>query len=139
MTIINTARNRVYACEPQPDDVLVQVGWKAPHEDGTHLRSVTLPCQPISDYQAAVDWAVGIADQMAHPLYVVPLCHDDILHSDRWTPYADMLATLTDQERGELRSVVVSSMCELMRDCEDREVRSEAYDILIQLKVIHHD
>ncbi|NVN10825.1 hypothetical protein [Nguyenibacter vanlangensis] len=50
-----------------------------------------------------------------------------------------MLAILNDQERGELRHIAVSSMCELMRYCDDFEVRAEAYDILTQLKVIHHD
>lgn len=139
MTIINTARNRVYACEPQPDDVLVQVGWKAPHDDGVHLRGIALPCRPISEYKAALDWAVGIADQMAHPLYVVPLNHNDILHTDRWKPYAEMLANLNDQERGQLRRDVVNSMVEIMRDCDDWHVRADAYDILTQLKVIHHD
>ena len=82
---------------------------------------------------------MAIADQFSHPLYVVPLSHDDILHTGRWNPYAEMLAILNDQERGEMRQMAVASMCELMRDCHDREVRAEAYDILTQLKVINHD
>mgnify|MGYP000172588539 CR=1 FL=1 len=82
---------------------------------------------------------MAIADQMARPLYVVPLNHGDILNTDRWKPYAEMLANLTDQERGQLRRDVVNSMCEIMRDCDDWEVRADAHDILTQLKVIHHD
>lgn len=93
---------------------------------------------PISHYQEMVDWAVGIADQMAHRIYVVPLSHDDILRTDRWTPIAAAIANMTDQERGAMRRDVVNSMCEVLRDCEDWEVRADAYDILTQLKVIHH-
>lgn len=136
MTTITTARNRVITEAPEPDDVMVQIILFGEGDTPGTVQGRNLRYFPISDYQACLDWAVGIADVMARPLYVVPLNHDDILHTDRWTPYADMLANLTDQERGEVRSIVVSSMCELMRDCEDREVRSEAYDILTQLKVI---
>ena len=136
MTRITTARNKVVTDAPAPDDVMVYVGWTGPTDDPRVRRAISTRYMPISAYQECLDWAVAIADQFSHPLYVVPLSHDDILHTDRWTPYADMLATLNDQERGELRQTAVASMCELMRDCDDREVRAEAYDILTQLKVI---
>jgi hypothetical protein len=58
----------------------------------------------------------------------MPGSHNDTLHTERWNPYAEMLAILTNQEREELRQTAVASMCELMRDCEDFEVRAEAYD-----------
>lgn len=88
----------------------------------------------------AYDWAVAIGDQMAHRFYVVPLNHNDILrHPERWKPYAEMLANLNDQERGQLRQMAITTCCEIMRDCDDWEVRADAHDILTQLKVIHHD
>lgn len=139
MAIHKTERNFVYAYDPQPDDVLVQVGWAAPRDDGPNLRPVTLRYLPISEYAETVEWAKGMADKMAYPIHVLPLNHNDILRTGRWTPFANMLATLNDQERGELRRDVVNSMCEIMRDCDDWEVRADAHDILTQLKVIHHD
>lgn len=81
----------------------------------------------------------GFVVEFTHPIYVVPLSQNDILRTKRWTPYAAMLANLNDQERGQLRRDVVNSMCEIMRDCDDWEVRAGAHDILTQLKVIHHD
>jgi hypothetical protein len=43
---------------------------------------------------------------------------------------------LTDQERGELRRVVVSTLAAVMRDCDDPDVRADAYDLLLDMKVI---
>jgi len=136
MTRITTARNKVVTDEPEAADVMVYVGWTGPTDDPRVRRAISTRYMPISAYQECLDWAVAIADQFSHPLYVVPVSHDDILHTDQWNPYAEMLATLNDQERGELRQMAVASMCELMRDCDDFEVRAEAYDILTQLKVI---
>lgn len=138
MTTIATQRNKVVTDDPEADDVLVYVGWTGPTDDPQVRRAISTRYMPISAYRDCLDWAVAIADQFSHPLYVVPVSHNDILHTDQWNPFADMLATLNDQERGALRQCAVASMCELMRDCEDREVRAEAYDILTQLKVIHH-
>jgi hypothetical protein len=44
---------------------------------------------------------------------------------------------MTDQERGEWRQICIRTCAEVMRDCDDLEVRAEAYDVLVQLKVIH--
>lgn len=139
MTTITTQRNKVVTDQPEPDDVMVYIGWTGPTDETGVRRAISTRYMPIASYQECLDWAVGIADRMTHPLYVVPLNHNDILRTDRWTPFAELLATLTDQERGALRRDVVNSMCEIMRDCDDWQVRSDAHDILTQLKVIHHD
>lgn len=139
MTTITTQRNRVFTEAPEPEDVFVQVILFGEGDTPGTVAGRSLRYLPISAYQECLDWAVAIADQMAHQLYVVPVSHADILHTDRWKPYAQMLANLNDQERGQLRRDVVNSMVEIMRDCDDFEVRAEAYDILTQLKVIHHD
>jgi hypothetical protein len=123
MTTITTQWNRVITEAPEPDDVLVQVILFGKGDTPGTVAGRSLRYLPISAYQECLDWAVAIADQMARPLYVVPLNHNDILRTDRWNPYAEMLATLNDQERGELRQRAVASMCELMRDCDDFEVR----------------
>jgi hypothetical protein len=75
---------------------------------------------PITHYQECLDWAVAVADQMAHPVYVVPLNHNDIFRTKRWTPYREFIANMNDQERGELRQIIVTSAAELMRDSEGR-------------------
>lgn len=137
MTTITTARNRVITEAPEPDDIMVQVILFGEGDTPGTVQGRSLRLLPITHYQAMVDWAVGIADQMAHRIYVVPLNHNDILRSSqRWTPYRDFIAAMNDQQRGELRSIVVSSMCEVMRDCDEWHVRADAHDILTQLKVI---
>jgi hypothetical protein len=136
MTTITTVRNKVVTDDPEPDDVLVYVGWIGPTDDPNVLRSFATRHMPITHYQECLDWAVGIADQMAHPLYVVPLSHDDIFRTERWTPYRDFIASMNDQERGELRSIVVTTACSVMRDCDDPDIRSDMFHVLKQLKVI---
>lgn len=139
MTTITTARNRVITEQPAPDDVLVQVILFGEGDAPGTVAGRSLRYLPISAYQECLDWAVAIADQMARPLYVVPLNHGDILNTDRWTPFANMLATLNDQERGQLRQMAIATCADVMRDCDDWHVRADAHDILTQLKVIHHD
>lgn len=136
MTIIQTQRNRVVAYEPQADDVFVRISLLGPKGDGKHLEPRHFPYEPIAQYQAAVDWAVNIADQMAYPIHVVPLNHSDILNTARFDPFAKMLANLNDQERGELRQMAIAACASIMLDCDDQKVRVDAYDVLVQLKVV---
>ena len=65
------------------------------------------------------------------------MCIIDSFNTERWTPYRNAIAGMNDQQRGELRHIVVSSMCEVMRDCDDWQVRADAYDILRKLKVTY--
>ncbi len=134
MAIIETQRNRVYAYE-LTDDVFLRVGWAAPG-DGQHLRTITLPYQPISTYWDTVAWAVSIADQMAYPIHVVPLNYDDIRNTGRFKPICEAVASMTDQERGEMHQMAIATCAEVMRDCDDQYIRADAYDVLVQLKVV---
>lgn len=135
MAIIETQRNWVYAYEPRPDDVFLRVGWAAPG-DGKHLRTITLPYQPISSYSATVAWAVSIADHMAYPIHVVTLNIRDMRVPGRFNPICDAVASMTDQERGEMRQLGIATCAEVMRDCGDQQVRADAYDVLVQLKLV---
>lgn len=139
MTTITTQRNTVITEAPEPDDVMVEVILFGEGDTPGTVCGRKLRHLPITHYQECLDWAVGIADQMAHPLYVVPLNHNDILRTKRWNPYREAIQNMNDQERGAMRRDVVNSMCELLRDCDDWEVRSDAYDVLAQLKVVHHE
>ncbi len=76
---------------------VLRVGWAAPG-DGQHLRTITLPYQPISTYWDTVAWSVSIADQMAYPIHVVPLNYDDIRNTGRFKPICEAVASMTDQE-----------------------------------------
>lgn len=136
MTIINTERNRVHAHAIGDDDVFVRISLLGYDETGARVAR-HLRYEPITEYQAAVDWAVSMADVMAHPIHVVPLNYDDIRNTDRFTPICEAVARMTDQERGEMRRGIIKSMCEVMRDCDDWRVRADAYDILRQLKVTY--
>lgn len=44
--------------------------------------------------------------------------------------------SLTDQQRGRLRQHVVATLAAVMRDCDDPVVRSDAYEVLLQMKVV---
>lgn len=67
MSVVKTKRNFVCAYEPMALDGFVLTFLNGSEE--RHLRST----QPIEQYEDAVDWAVGIADQMACPIEIVPI------------------------------------------------------------------
>lgn len=133
MPVYKTANNKVVADEPEADDLFVQVVWHGPHEDGRHLVGFEGPLEPIEEYQRTIDWAVGMAEFMRFPLYVIPLRAQDAMKTERMKR---AVANLTDQERGELRRMVVATLAEVMRDSEDFDVRSDAYKVLLDMKVI---
>ena len=137
MTTITTQRNRVITEAPEHDDVFVRVSLTVPSDEPGRLSVRHLRYQPVSDYQAAVDWAVSMADQMAYPIHVVPLSHNDIFHTGRWTPFRNFIAAMDDQERGKLRQIVVTTAAEVMRDCDDPEIRADMFHVLRQLKVTY--
>lgn len=124
MAIIKTERNHVYAYEPLPDDSFVRTYLGTP--DGRKLLST----RPIDGCQAAVDWAVGMADEMAFPINIVPISAEEFAQQNR-----ERLAQLDHQQRGRLRQVAVASMLEVLRDCPDPGVRAGAYEILKTLGV----
>lgn len=136
MAIIHTKRNTVYAYDPQPDDVLVSVGWSAPGDDGIHRRTISLPYRPIYEYAAAVDWATNIADKMAYPIHVLPLNHRDFFNTGRFDPYRRFLANMNEQDRTEVRQIIVDSCAAIMRDSGAPAVRASAFDMLAQLGVV---
>ncbi|AGH50150.1 hypothetical protein G432_12145 [Sphingomonas sp. MM-1] len=134
---IQTTRNVVITEQPEPDDVFVQISLLGPGDEPGLWHPRSLGYEPVSNYQAAVDWAVGMADQFAKPIYVVPLNHRDILLTGRFDPMRAAIQRMTDQERGEMRRVVVTTCCEVMRDCDDPEIRADMFDVLRKLKVTY--
>jgi len=136
MAIIQTERNRVPAHAIGDDDVFVRISLLGYDETGARVAR-HLRYEPITEYQAAVDWAVSMADVMAHPIHVVPLNYDDMREPSRFDPLCAAVASMTDQERGEMRQGIIKSMIEVLRDCDDWRVRADAYDILVQLKVTY--
>lgn len=137
MTTITTQRNRVITEEPEAGDVFVYVGWSGPTDDPQMRRTMSTRYMPITEYQACVDWAVSMADQMSHPLYVVPLNYSDIRNTGRFKPICDAVASMTDQERGAMRAVVVTTAATVMRDSDDAGIRADMFDVLRQLKVTY--
>lgn len=136
MPVYKTLNNRVIADEPEPDDVLVQVAWFGPGDDGKHRKTFHTPLESIDQYQACIDWAVSMADMMVYELYVIPMTVDYAISDER---LERMSVGMTSQERGELRRLVVTTCCELMRDSADEDIRKQAFALLAQLKVIDHD
>lgn len=137
MAIIQTQRNIVYAYEPQPGDVLLSVGWSAPFGDGKHRRPVSLRYLPIGEYAETVEWAKELADQLAYPIHVLPLNHNDIFNTARWHSFREYIAGMGGRERGELRRIIVTTCCEVMRDSDDADIRADMFEVLRQLKVTY--
>jgi hypothetical protein len=134
---IPTARNEVITEKPEPDDIMVEVilfgeGDAPGTVCGRKLRQL-----PITHYQDCLEGAVAIADEMAHPVYVVPLNHNDIFRTERWTPFRDFIAGMNDQERGELHRIIVTTCCEVLRDSNDPGIRADVFNVLRQLKVTY--
>lgn len=121
--------NLVIAYEPFPEDAFVETYLTVP--GGKHLLSTL----SIDRYQAAVDWAVGMADQMAFPIEIVTLTAEEFLKRRR-EQLERGLAAMSDQERGALRGDVVKAVVEVMRDCDETEVRADACDVLVKLGVV---
>jgi hypothetical protein len=70
---------------------------------------------------------------MAQPLYVVPMTGVEVLRTERMQ---QGMASLTDQQRGELRQQVVATLVSVMRDSDDPAVRADAYKVLEDMKVV---
>lgn len=118
--------NFVCAYEPEPHDSFVETYLTV--VDGQKL----LTTQTIDQYQAALDWAVKMADQMACPITLLPITAEEFLRN-RWQQMERALGAMTDQERGVLRGHIVQAMAEVVRDCDDADVRAEVCDVLVKL------
>lgn len=124
---------RVAADTPGPDDEFVQVVWFGPPQDGLHRKIFEGPVEPIENYDAVLAWATEMAGQMVYPLYVVPMTGVETLRTERMR---QGVASLTDQQRGELRQEVVALLVNVMRDSNDPTVRADAHSILLDMKVV---
>lgn len=134
MAIIKTERNVVYAYDPQPGDAFVEVTWHGPPEEGSrYLRAFGGRPQPVEQYQQAVDWAVSMADAMAYPLHVVTTPADGLLTAERLDR---AYATMSGQERGEFRRLANTIAAQVLRDCDDFNVRQAAYAVLAKTGVV---
>jgi len=135
MTIIQTNRNSVHFEEPEVEDVVISVSLIGPAWDGKSRRPVKLGWFPVSDFKGWVDWAVEIADQMAYPIYILPLNHRDILETERFDPYRKLLENLSDQEWEQVRRFIVAACLDVMRVSSDCAVRDQAYHQLVMLDI----
>jgi len=133
MPIIKCEENRVAADEPGPDDTHVRIIWFGPSQDGAHRKIFEGPLEPIGNYEDAVSWAVQKAAQMVFPLYVVPMTGAEVLRTEK---VQRGFATLTHQQRGELRREVLTMLTRIMRDCDDPVVRADAHEVLVQMRVV---
>ena len=136
MPVIKTKRSKVVADDPEPGDVVIQVAWLTPTVDGKHQRYIELPWQPISEYNETLDWAISIADQLAHPIYILPLSHRDILQTNRFDPYHKFLANMNEDDRMEVRQIIVDSCAAILRDSNTPALRVDAFNTLKQLSVV---
>jgi hypothetical protein len=125
MAVIHTKRNLVLAYEPLDRDLWVK----------TLIGNRQLLMQTIDQYQAAVDWAVSMADQFDDLLTVLPIDIADLqnVHSER---LERAFGGLTPEERFQLCREVVTTVAEVMRDCDDADVRANAHEVLKKMRVV---
>jgi hypothetical protein len=133
MPIIRCGDNRVIADEPEADDTHVRVVWFGPSQDGKHRKVFHGPLEPAENYEAAVTWAVEMAPQIVFPLYVVPLTGAQVFRTEEAQRAFD---GMTNQQRGELRREVLTTLARVMRDCDDPVVRADAHEVLVQMGVV---
>ena len=93
----------------------------------------TLTTQTIEQYATAVAWAVGMADAMAQGITVMPISVTEFIKANQ-AQLENWLASMTDQERAEMRQAVVSRMLLVIRDSADPALRAEAYEVLEMFK-----
>jgi hypothetical protein len=133
MTIFQRRSNRVVADEPEQTDMFVRVVWFGSNPDGSRGNPIETPPQPIEEYQQAVDFALSIADQMAHSVFVMPLRFRDLYPPEKLQRLWDQM---TEVEREDLRRVVVTSCAKTMRDSDDRKLREAAHGVLVDMGVV---
>lgn len=131
-----TKRNRVIADDPEPDDVVVQVAWRVPSDGGGYQRYIELPLRPIAEYAAIVRWACEFADQLVYPIYVLPLCHRDILETNRFEPFRILLENLDEAKRRDFHQMLVDSCVALLLESDDHGNRAKAHRQLQSLGVV---
>ena len=89
---------------------------------------------------AAPRWAIRSPSSRTTrlPEIDVSSSHTCIFNTSRWSPYREFIAGINAQGRGELRRMIVPTAAEVMRDCDDPEIRADMFDVLRQPKVVHH-
>ena len=127
MAVIKTILNFVYAYEPLPGDTHVLTLIRSPTE------RYVLTTRPIEEYADAVASAVSMADPMAQGITVMPISGTEFITANQ-AQLENGLASMTDQERAEMRQAVVSRMLLVMRDSADPALRAEAYEVLEMFK-----
>lgn len=127
MAVIKTKAGMVCAYEPQAGDTHVWTLIVCPTE------RYVLTTQGIEAYQAAVDWAISMADVMARPISILPISATEFIAANR-TRLENGLAHMTELERGEMRQVVVNRMLAAMRDSNDPALRAQAHEVLNMMK-----
>lgn len=127
MAVIKTKAGMVCAYEPQSGDTHVWTLIVSPTE------RYVLTTQGIEAYQAAVDWAVSMADVMARPITILPISATEFIAANR-ARLENGLVHMTELERGELRQVVVNRMLAAMRDSNDPALRAQAHEVFNMMK-----
>lgn len=118
-------RSAFYAYDPLPEDSFVHIYLGRPTE--RHL----LGTHGIDAYEATIAWAVGMADQMAKPITIVPITAAEFIAEN-----GRQMSKLNPEQRERLRQVAVASMLGVLRDCADPEVRADALNLLGDMGVV---
>lgn len=124
MSITKTTRNHVYAYEPQEGDVAVV----------SYIGSMRI-IEAISHYDEAVREGVAIADHMEHGVHVVPVNTDEMLRFAGYANPDDFVASLTPEEREQLRRECIATLHEAILTSKDMDLVRQASALLA--KFVH--
>jgi len=122
--IIHTKRNYVCAYKPLPQDAFVLVWVKG--SDGLRLLKTT----PIAYHARAVNLALEIADDMEHPVEVVPVSGVEYIRRNRAG-----IMRMSNQQNENVVSGIIASMMRILLTCKDANVCAGALDVLQKYEV----
>ncbi len=129
MSVKHTKLNMVCAYEPLPEDQFVET-WIIGSE-----KRYCLLTQPIEKYREAVNWAVGMADMMARHIDIIPITGDEWLQKHRES-ILRAFARMTPKQQAEMDQLAVTTAAKLMRDSDDPAIRTTAYEVLSNMRVM---
>lgn len=121
--------NRVATMAPGPGDLFVV----------TTLGGKRVLVDPIADYEKALRIAEAFARQMAQPrpltIKVIPMSLPEMLAHIGTTPKR-LAAGLSPDDEASDRQLVVDTCMSALRECNEPQVRKDAYDLLVSIGVM---
>ncbi|WP_237132199.1 hypothetical protein [Pseudohongiella sp. O18] len=118
MSIIRTGRNHIADIKPLTGDValLVRIG---------KMKFVF----PIHQHDEAIEFCKSLTDDMAAHTDVVPIDADELLRVTG-TTNTEIMASLSEADREDIRQVCIATSLDVIRNCNDPKLLRQARTML---------